>query len=34
MKIVDCYLRALQKAEENMTNGGIKLDKARFCSAF
>lgn len=30
MKIVDCYLRALQKAEENMTNGGIKLDKARF----
>lgn len=34
MKIVDCYLRALQKAEENMTNGGIKLDKARFVQLF
>lgn len=34
MNIVDCYLRALQKAEENMTNGGIKLDKARFVQLF
>ena len=34
MEIVDCYLRALQKAEENMTNGGIKLDKARFVQLF
>lgn len=34
MKIVDCYLRALQKAEENATNGGIKLDKARFVQLF
>ena len=34
MKIVDCYLRALQTAEENMTNGGIKLDKARFVQLF
>src|SRR5699024_12711570 len=34
MRIVDCYLRALQKAEENMTNGGIKLDKARFVQLF
>lgn len=34
MKIADCYLRALQKAEENMTNGGIKLDKARFVQLF
>lgn len=34
MKIIDCYLRALQKAEENATNGGIKLDKARFVQLF
>lgn len=34
MKIVDCYLSALQKAEENATNGGIKLDKARFIQLF
>lgn len=34
MRIVDCYLRALQKAEENMTNGGIKMDKARFIQLF
>lgn len=34
MKIIDCYLRALQKAEENATNGGIKLDKARFIQLF
>ena len=34
MRIIDCYLRALQKAEENATNGGIKLDKARFVQLF
>lgn len=34
MKIIDCYLRALQKAEENASNGGIKLDKARFVQLF
>lgn len=34
MKAVDCYLRALQKAEENATNGGIKLDEARFVQLF
>ena len=34
MRIIDCYLRALQKAEENATNGGIKLDKARFAQLF
>lgn len=34
MRITDCYLRALQKAEENATNGGIKLDKARFVQLF
>lgn len=34
MTIADCYLRALQKAEENATNGGIKLDEARFVQLF
>lgn len=34
MQIIDCYLRALQKAEENATNGGIKLDEARFVQLF
>ena len=34
MRIIDCYFRALQKAEENATNGGIKLDKARFVQLF
>lgn len=34
MNIVDCYLKALQKAEENATNGGIKMDKARFVQLF
>lgn len=34
MNIVECYLKALQKAEENATNGGIKMDKARFIQLF
>lgn len=34
MRIIDCYLRALQKAEENISNGGIKLDEARFVQLF
>lgn len=34
MTIVECYLKALQKAEENATNGGIKMDKARFIQLF
>lgn len=34
MTIQECYLKALQKAEENATNGGIKLDKARFIQLF
>ena len=34
MGINDIYLMALQKAEENATNGGIKLDRARFVQLF
>lgn len=34
MKIEDCYLKSLQKAEENATNGGIKMDRARFIQMF
>lgn len=34
MNITECYLKALQKAEENATNGGIKMDKARFVQLF
>lgn len=34
MKILDCYLRALQRAEENLTNGGLTLDKGRFVNLF
>ena len=34
MRINDVYLMALQKAEENATNGGIKLDRARFVQLF
>ncbi len=29
-----CYLIALQKSEQNLTNGGIKMDKARFVQLF
>lgn len=34
MRIEDCYLKSLQKAEENATNGGIKMDRARFIQMF
>lgn len=34
MTIEECYLKALQKAEENATNGGIKMDRARFVQLF
>ena len=34
MTIQECYLKALQKAEENATNGGIKMDRARFIQIF
>lgn len=32
--IQECYLIALQKSEQNLTNGGIKMDKARFIQIF
>ena len=34
MRIEGCYLKSLQKAEENATNGGIKMDRARFIQMF
>lgn len=34
LTVSECYLMALQKAEENATNGGIKLDRARFIQLF
>ena len=34
MKIADAYLMALQKSEQNLSNGGIRLDKARFIQLF
>lgn len=34
MTIIECYLLALQGSEENLTNGGIKIDPARFIQLF
>lgn len=34
MDIGEVYLRALQKSEQNLANGGIKLDKGRFVFLF
>lgn len=34
LNINDCYLHALQKSEQNLANGGIKLDKPRFVQLF
>lgn len=34
MDIGEVYLRALQKSEQNLANGGIKLDRGRFVYLF
>lgn len=31
MTIQEAYLRSLQKNEQNLANGGIKLDPGRLC---
>ena len=34
MTIQEAYLRSLQKNEQNLANGGIKLDPGRFVLLF